>query len=517
MATVVTLTAVTGYGGSFPVTTIGWSQFSGPGTATIDTPLALTTTVTLPTVGDPDVWEFDYKITIDGMGYENRVKVTTKTNDQPVVDAGTAPDTFQDTTIAITGIVTDDGLPAPTSRTDTWSAAPSNAVFGDVNDLTTTVSFPDQDTYVLTLTSNDGTGDVTDTDTVIVAAANALGTGYDSATPDAPGSELTDFTWSVDLSDLSTTWWSTVNSTDGRDIRVTDGNDVSIPFDLNNFVDNGTTGTGVLGLKLTATVSPPDVRIWVGNTALIALPAADPLGQYATYDSTYAAFYPDGGGNDRTINANHLTMFGNTTTTADSKSGFTSTVYDGTGDYGIVQSTDFNTGKPATASLTGMANVAAGDTFGCFCGLGHTNGGTLDSTRRSLYIRRRESTDLLETIHIAGGGGIRISVVTGTLADATWGHFAGTIDASFVDVWLNAAGNDAAQGTYGTTGDHDVLTLGINPRLNPVAELLTGELCAVGVHTAKRSDDWLDYQQQMLNDQNDFWNLGGGTWTWTAA
>ena len=514
--TQVTLTATVGYGGSLPITTVGWIQDSGPNTATINSPLELTTTVTIPDITvDPDVYVFSYKITIDGSDTTDTVTITVKTNTAPIVThGGPYADTFPGTVFPITGTYTDaDGLPAAGPVDTTWSASGPARTITDDTDLTTNLVIDAAGTLTLTLLGDDG--DLThsvNTD-IECLPVSSLGTGYDTTTPDVPGSELTDHTFFVDMSELSTganEWWDTVE-TDGDDIRVTDSSDMLLPIDLIKF-DHGAR-TGLLAIKRTAKVSPEEFRIWCGNSALIKPPVGDPNGQYAAYDSNYKGFYPDGGGNDRTINANHFTMVNSPTvsTGGSAISGFDSTTYNGSSQYGIVKSTDFNTGEPGTASLTCLVNVDANDNDGIYLGLGYSNVFTTDTHKRSFYCRRGDLSLDLKTIIRSKSGNTNTAQVTSTLANATWGFSAGTIDIIICDIRKNGVGLDTAN-QFSTTGSHDILTVGIQPQLFPNDNHFDGLVSAIGAHTVKRPGNWTLYQHAMLTGQTAFWN----TWTWVT-
>ena len=396
-----------------------------------------------------------------------------------------------------------------------WTnVADITSTIADVFDLSTDLTIHKTGSFTLSLIGNDGALTHTVTDDITVAAASELGLGYDSTTPDAPGSELTDHTWFVDLgAEMSATWWATVE-TDGDDIRVTDANDVLIPFYLINWV-HGSPGTGVLAFKRTAAVTPVATRIWCGNATLAALADTDPNGQFAVFDSHYKGFYPDGGGNDDTVRQNDLTMVGTPAPTVGGTtaiSGFLGTAYDGVDQYGIKQSLDYNsTTNPAIASITGLVEVNASDTLGCYGSLGYSNLYTQDTFKRSFYLVR-DVNDKLNTIIFSKQGGNRIALTSGSLADATWSHVAGTLDGTEGDVRLNA-GTAGTMVQYSSTGRHDMFALGVRAQLVPVFGFFQGELSAMAVHTIDRSADWISYQHQMLTGQSAFWN----TWTWTAA
>ncbi len=94
-------------------------------------------------------------------------------NQAPVVDAG--PDvTTTATTVALAGSVTDDGLPAGSTVTTTWSG-PAGVSFADAADPTTDVTLPGVGTYVLTLAASDT--ELGDDDTVTITVEDEPGPG----------------------------------------------------------------------------------------------------------------------------------------------------------------------------------------------------------------------------------------------------------------------------------------------------------------------------------------------------
>ncbi len=80
------------------------------------------------------------------------------TNQAPVVGAGADQSVTLPATASLDGTVTDDGLPAGSTVTTTWSrvSGPGTVTFGNANAVDTTASFSVAGTYVLRLTATDG-------------------------------------------------------------------------------------------------------------------------------------------------------------------------------------------------------------------------------------------------------------------------------------------------------------------------------------------------------------------------
>lgn len=101
------------------------------------------------------------------------------TNAAPVVDAGRDASVTLPSTVALAGVVSDDGLPSPPGRvTSTWSqvSGPGTVTFTDAAAPGTTASFSAAGSYVLQLSANDGALTTSDQVTVNVVAAGGGGT-----------------------------------------------------------------------------------------------------------------------------------------------------------------------------------------------------------------------------------------------------------------------------------------------------------------------------------------------------
>jgi hypothetical protein len=119
----------------------------------------------------------------------------TPTNTAPVVDAGPDRSVTMPNTASLSGVATDDGLPAGSSLTVQWSKAsgPGAVTFADPTDASTTASFSEAGSYLLRLTATDGELSASDTMTVTVAASSGGGGGGGTVTtvqvPVAVGSD----------------------------------------------------------------------------------------------------------------------------------------------------------------------------------------------------------------------------------------------------------------------------------------------------------------------------------------
>ena len=154
----------------FPVgtLTVTWSRVSGPGTVTFGNANALSTTASFSTAGN-----YLLRLTASDSAVSSASDVTITVNpapavnQPPTVNAGAAQTITLASSATLNGTAADDGLPAGSTLTTTWSkvSGPGTVTFGNANALSTTASFSAAGTYLLRLTSSDSavasTGDVT--------------------------------------------------------------------------------------------------------------------------------------------------------------------------------------------------------------------------------------------------------------------------------------------------------------------------------------------------------------------
>src|SRR5581483_8565524 len=152
----------------FPVgstVTVLWSKVSGPGTVTFTPPNATSTSAAFSAAGT-------YVLRLAGsdgqLSASSDVTITVlPVNQVPVVNAGPAQTIELPATAALSGSVTDDGLPLASTLSISWSqvSGPGTATFTSPNAASTTASFSAAGTYVLRLSASDGqltgTSDVT--------------------------------------------------------------------------------------------------------------------------------------------------------------------------------------------------------------------------------------------------------------------------------------------------------------------------------------------------------------------
>ena len=123
-------------------------------------PNALVTTVAFPAPGTHTI-----TLTADDGELTHQDSLIVVINGPPVADAG--PDQLSTgLTFTLNGSVTDDGIPNPPGATTTTWSVTGGGEIADPNVLSTTISFPDEGSYTVTLTADDG--ELTHQDTMLV-------------------------------------------------------------------------------------------------------------------------------------------------------------------------------------------------------------------------------------------------------------------------------------------------------------------------------------------------------------
>lgn len=331
--------------------------------------------------------------------------------------------------------------------------------------------------------------------------------GFCSATPDPPASNMNNWVHWIDLSDMHASWWSAV-STSGNDIRATDQLNRFIPLDLIEFNKVANTGFACVRLNQSDGVAQ-QIRLWVGNATAITLTRCAIYGRYRVYDENYVGFWPSGGGNDRTGNQNNMTAVGATVGGVTGPIGNTATNYSGS-----TYSTDVISAAIDSYPTT-MAAVIRTTNF--------TQQGAIISAVRSQF----QSHDTL--MHKAGSAPGRYScranditydaVSTTTVSSNTWTHECGMSENN-VRRSIVVAGGTQFFSPLQSLPSRSFSRISIGARRTGGGDIFwnfTGDIGLVSVHKTLRATDnsWAAYQAAML-DQNAFYNLGGSTWAWTA-
>ncbi|MCE7985133.1 MAG: hypothetical protein DYG89_28505 [Caldilinea sp. CFX5] len=189
-----------------------WSQVSGPGTVTFGNVNAVDTTAAFPTVG---VYVLRLTANDGALSAFDEITITVSENQAPVVSAGADQVIPAGNQAILDGAASDDGVPPPPALVTTWSqvSGPPGVVFGNVNVVDTTATFPSTGVYLLRLTANDGLLSTFDEVTITVNTPPLVNAGPDQSLA-LPNQAALDGTVSDDglpLPPSLTTAWSQVS------------------------------------------------------------------------------------------------------------------------------------------------------------------------------------------------------------------------------------------------------------------------------------------------------------------
>src|SRR5207253_3036445 len=131
--------------------TTTWSKVSGPGTVTFANVNARSTTASFSAAGS-----YVLRLTASdrALSATDDIKITvnaaSSTNLPPTVNAGPNQTITSPASANLNGTASDDGLPAGSTLTTTWSKVngPVTVTFGNVNAQRTTANFSSAGTYV---------------------------------------------------------------------------------------------------------------------------------------------------------------------------------------------------------------------------------------------------------------------------------------------------------------------------------------------------------------------------------
>jgi hypothetical protein len=318
--------------------------------------------------------------------------------------------------------------------------------------------------------------------------------GYDSATISNPSSALTDFTLIIDLSRMSSSWWSDVNTSDGTRGRASKSDGTTeLACDWIDF-DNSEE-TGLLRVKFSGSLAASGtqtIRIYPPNTRNAAYSASDTYGSDNAYDSNTWGYYPLHDGNDRTSNSRDLTAGGSLTFGGGTGLIGSATDFDGSDDY-AEPSADLDFASGYSFSTLVNFDSSSGD---------QTLFGSADDSDVLFWRDEFSSGDRLGIYYPGETSGYD----TTTLSTATWYH-AGVAGGSTSPIYLN--GSSAASGgdSSGTTSQHPLLGA-----WQTSARHLDGRMQHAYISSTERAAAWFSHESDQLRDNATFW----GTWSWTA-
>jgi hypothetical protein len=231
------------------------------------------------------------------------------------------------------------------------------------------------------------------------------------------------------------------------------------------------------------------------------------LGRFNAYADHIRLFLPDGGGDDRTVYQNNLTMVGSPTIGGEMGPMISSkaTVFNGSTQYGF-SAESVPVGLPQ--SFLGFAKSQSDLAAQCPLGVAITAGGASDVSTGILIPQFRGNTggDPLSASAIDSGGGFQTADTSSGYTVDEWHSFAFIYGAANQRRTLLDGGSIGTNSTSMTfTGDFDRYVVGSRPRVTPGDNFFNGSLsCLIASH-AILSDDWAAYFAVMGN-QATFWN-----------
>jgi hypothetical protein len=357
------------------------------------------------------------------------------------------------------------------------------------------------------------TGETSEFSGAYIELDTSVWAGYSEATPQSnPDEHLPEYTHFVDLSLMPASWWAEVKGPAGEDIRVADQSDTEVPSSLVDFSLSGQ--TGMLVFKMTQPTTANKVRIWTGNEEAAAPAVDDTYGQYNCYDNYWRGFWPDGGG------ISNQTQYSNNTATANKANNVADALipYYGaeTGPIGA-NATDFNLGTHTywlIADWITNQSLAAQEAW-TFIAAFYRDDLAGQNLRGLVRIYKAigfawqalmagfNATDSLTHTVSDDGVGATVNSSPGGTAVANWRHHAAVFSSDDLRAAIHdGAGKQTDTDNFSTTIDH--LQIGSDFAGVPAS----GEVALVQVHTVARSDAWVKYQAEMM-DQVTFWGTIG--------
>jgi hypothetical protein len=154
--------------------TATWSRVSGPGTVSFANAAAIDTTASFSAAG---TYVLRLAVSDGALSGQDEVSVVvgmpTPVNQAPSVSAGSPQSITLPAAASLRGSASDDGLPAGSTLTTTWSrvSGPGAVTFANASQPITTATFAAAGTYVLRLSATDGALSAQSDVTITVAAA----------------------------------------------------------------------------------------------------------------------------------------------------------------------------------------------------------------------------------------------------------------------------------------------------------------------------------------------------------
>jgi len=327
--------------------------------------------------------------------------------------------------------------------------------------------------------------------------------GYASQTVTNPSGALTDFTLIIDLANVCadqanfSTDWNTDTGGYGKATKGDGTTELATDWiDLDNSAE-----TGWVRVKWSGTLASSGsqtVRLFPPNTGNDLYAANNAYGSDNAYDSNWLAYWPDGGGTDRTSNGFDGTEVGSIT--AGDSAGKIGAGTDFPGSSGnLITVANMGISGDQSLSILSWINPDVEDRNVVF---GFGDPGT---ARQSCGFRTGDTDDYVWYWWAAD--------ITGASAYADyaaqgWLHYVGTYDTGTStrriyedDIELD---NDTPANADWQNQDYTIGAFN--------DEFMNGVINELQIHTTARSTDWLSEEYNQTDDNDTFW----GAWAWTA-
>ena len=316
-------------------------------------------------------------------------------------------------------------------------------------------------------------------------------TGYDStAAQAAPDASVTDFTFIVNVANLSASFKSALSAYGSSGgIRVFDsGGSTEYARDPIN-VDHSA-GTGWIRFQVPgATSSAITVRIYPDATGSYA--ATDTYGQHNAYASAFAMYLPLDGSSllDRTANDVDGTAQGGFTYGTGKVGGAGS--MDGTGDYASFTDPSWS---HASWTISAWVNNSKTSAQPVIMRLGSHAFQIITNGSANWTVRYYNGTSNFDW--------------TTSSSASTWTHLAITKTGSTATLYINGVSDGTKTISVNLPG-----ILRVGSYSGGTQNDWGGLLDEIKAESAARSVEWVNYEYDQTDDNAAFW----GTWTWTAA
>lgn len=306
----------------------------------------------------------------------------------------------------------------------------------------------------------------------------------------------------VPFSQFDATWWANVNSTDGRDIRVTQGDGVTelARYILPSFTDSGTSGTGGMFVDVSGYISASgavDLHVYVGNAGASDYGPTDTYGRNNVFDAnTVACYLPGETTTDLTGNGYDLTANNSPGTTASGYEGVTAATYDGTNQSHQTSSAPVTNWPCSILVLARTDDDAADDNI---CGLGDTSGGIL----RMWFAGT--SSDKARALAIDDSSGTSFPISDSAFTANQWHQVVATSAANDHDIYLDDGVGGGATGASASASFTSFTIGGVQWGSLDEGDV---DVAVAAVFDEKKSANWVSTYSNNFNSPSTFFVYG---------